>query len=140
MADTPTVNQPASGTYGEQAELEKLKQSLPAGAVGQPPAPTAAPPAPLSTDTIAPPSTAAGRPPSGAAIPPGISSAIFAPTQHPEVPGNTPLAPTPAGPLAGAQTPAQGRLLILDMLANNPDVSPATREWAQMMVRALVGS
>lgn len=119
------VNAPASGTYGEGAALERLKQSLPMAETGA--APSAADPtAPMPT----PPAGGMSTPPTG-----GLPSPLLAPTQRPDVPVSTPLgAPTAPMPATGRQQ----RMAILDALANSPDVSDETREWASMMVKRLV--
>lgn len=136
MADTPAVNQPSSGTYGEKADINRLKASLPAGAVGQP-APAPAPP-PVSPEPIAPPTIQRGRPDTGAAAPPGVPSVLLGPTQQPNVPASTPLATGPATP--GAVAPDQQRLAVLDALAHSPDVSATTREWAKLVIDRLLGN
>ena len=123
------VNSPASGTYGEKAALERLKSQLPGVDAGA--GPTASnPAAPMPT------------PPAGAGIsnspPPGVPSGIMAPTSRPDVPVSTPLQQGPVSPLAGAQTGNQQRLAILDSLANSPNVSDSTREWAQSLVQSLI--
>jgi hypothetical protein len=139
MAETPSVNQPASGTYGEQTELDKLKQSLPPGSVGQPPpAQPAAPPLPpMSPEPSVPTPQQTGRPPTGGPVPPGVPAAILGPTARPDVPVSTPLQPGPADPMAGVQTAQQARLSLLYMLSSSPDVSPTTRQWAQHVIDAL---
>jgi hypothetical protein len=42
-------------------------------------------------------------------------------------------------PAPGAVTPSQSRLALLDQLASSPDVSPATREWANHVLDLLLG-
>lgn len=121
------VNQPASGTYGEQQSLLNLQQSLPAMAPQQQGAPNlpAINPTPMRSTR------------EGAAAPstvPGIPDVLNHPTQQPNVPASTPLAPTPQLPV----TPMQSRMAIVDALAQSPNVSPETREWAQMIRRRLV--
>lgn len=132
------MNAPTSGTYGEGADLERLKASLPAGAVGGKPAPaptgppmSAEPPMPMSPNPV-------GRPP-GAAPPPGVPAGLVMPTSRPDQPVSTPLSAAPAiGP--GAADPRQARVAILDALANDPAVSDETREWAGEVLRLLIQS
>lgn len=133
MADNPAINQPDSGTYGETADLNSLKASLPQGAVGMPAPPMPQPP-PVQPGSTRPPSSTQGRPSTGAAAPPGIPSAVLSPTHLP-----LPTAPQPLNPLAGAQTPSQGRLALLQMLASSPGVSATTRAWALEVTHLLLG-
>lgn len=136
--DSPSVTQPASGTYGESADLERLKASLPAGSVGGPAAPAPKAP-PISTEPVTQPQpTPGGRPP-GSPPPPGLPSVLAAPTDRPEVPVSTPLAMPQMGTPAIAD-PRQARLAILDALVTNPGVSPETREWAQTVIHVLLGT
>ena len=117
----PSVNRPDSGTYGEKADLNRLKAALPDMASA--PSPTgaqqgqasSAPPVSVSPLT-------AGQP-----APP---SPLMAPTMMPDIPVNTPLTDVPA-PLDPSQLPPeQSRLMVLELLANNPKVSAETRNWA----------
>lgn len=131
------VNKPASGTYGEKTELANLKASLPpmdpnAGPGGQK---AQLPPIkPMVTPT---PGNLGGRP-AGASAPPGVPAPIVAPTTRPEVPVTTPLSDSVAAPVPDLDA-AGRRLQILDLLANSPDVSESTREWASRVLKALVG-
>lgn len=122
---TPTgdtaVNKPESGTYGEKAELNQLKQSLPPmdGQGQQPQGP-----APMGERGGATPPKPTGRPVKG---PSNLPSGILQPTG-----GN------PNRPLTGApempprqSTADQQRLAILDALSTHPDVSQETRKWAE---------
>lgn len=134
------VNRPDSGVYGEGAALESLKKSLPTTGATPAAAPAGAPVPSVGTEPVAPVVRNEGRPRTGAAVPPGIPSVLLAPTQQPQIPVGTPLASAaPAAPGNGASTPSQSRLAMLDMLANSPDVSPTTREWAQNLMDALLG-
>ena len=121
------VNAPASGTYGEGAALEALKKQLPSTPAAGPS--TQNPVAPMPT------------PPAGAGVSntpaPGLPSALLAPTQRPDVPVSTPLAGS--GPAPMPMSAQQQRLHALDVLANDPNVSPETREWAQALVARLAG-
>jgi hypothetical protein len=133
------VNKPDSGTYGEGAALQRLKDSLPpppATAPGQPMAPPPVSPNPARQG----PQNLGGRPQTGAAAPPGIPSAVLGPTQQPGIPVATPLsAPTP-NPVQNAVNAQQQRLALLDQLANNPRVSDDTREWAKQVIRLLTST
>jgi hypothetical protein len=136
-AEGVSVNRPNSGTYGEKADLNRLKQALPAA---QGPGPTAQqPPAPpISSDPVAPTPPPQGRPSTGGPVPPGIPSVLLAPTQQPDVPVATPL----AGPATavGAVDPMQKRMALLDSLANSGEVSATTRAWAQHVIALLLGN
>lgn len=134
------VNKPASGTYGEGVALDNLKKSLPQGAIGNPAPPGGAPLPPVQP-AVMPTKSIEGRPSTGAALPPGVPSPLLAPTQYPNVPVTTPLTSPWNNQIASpqVQTPQQGRLLILDQLANSPDVSAETREWAQHVLEILMG-
>lgn len=133
MADAPDVGKPASGSYGEGADLQRLKQQLPQGAIGNPPpAPAATPLPPVSAKPMVKPTRPVGRPPTGAAAPPGIPSAIL----HP---GDI-AAPAAAPPAPGSQvSPDQARLFLLQNLAQSPQVSSTTRAWAQEVLQILQG-
>ena len=121
------VNKPQSGTYGEGADLARLKQQLPTGVVGQAPS---APPAPtMPTQPLAQPGQP-GRPP---AAPPGVPSVLMQPSSPPAAPG-----PPPIG--AGAVTPGQNTIALLDMLSTSTEVSAATREWAKTVLNMVFGA
>ncbi len=133
---TPTsdvsVNKPESGTYGEKADLARLKQTLPPmgppGAEGT----GAVAPAPTPGQT---PAQSMGRPKTG---PSGVPSVLMAPTQRPDVPLSQPPVPGPA-PLPPKQVAAdQQRLSILDALSTHPEVSEETKEWAKNLLEALI--
>jgi hypothetical protein len=131
-ADT-SVNKPESGTYGEKAELARLSQSLPpmTGSPG-----VGGAPSPVGGRTAAMPGRPDGRPKNA---PPNVPGGMLAPTQRPNVPLDQPLAAQPQMP-PRADAADQQRLAILDALSTHPDVSTETREWAQMLVEALIGS
>jgi len=118
------MNKPASGTYGEKAELAALQQALPIG--DAPPEPDVQPaPSPMGS----------ARPTATSGLPPGL----LAPTQRPDVPVSTPLAGLgPADPLAGAADVRQKRLLLLDALSQSEEVSPETREFAALLKQKLI--
>lgn len=137
LASKVNVGQPASGTYGEKVDLARLQSSLP-----QSNAPTPVPgggPTPSSEPVRPTPPQREGRPPSGAALPPGVPSPVLAPTDQPNVPVSTPLAPDVMQPAASV-TSEQRRLQILDALADDPNVSKETREWAAGLRRLLLGA
>lgn len=126
------ANQPASGTYGDKASVERLADALPDPTEGAPTDPTAGggdlPPVDASGVTNA-------RSNREAAGMPGLPAPILAPTNRPDSPaGATPL----RGPGdAATVTPRQQRLAMLDLLANSSEVSEETREWAQLVIRIL---
>lgn len=117
---------PTSGTYGDVANLERLKGDLELpGTDGPSPSQRPAPPAPGA--------------PGGAPVPPAtpgtVPSVLMAPTTQPDVPASTPLggvAPTPV-----SMTGAQARLARLDMLSRDPSVSEETQQWAKDVLREL---
>lgn len=125
------VNSPASGTYGEKADLSRLQQQLPAPTPGG----TAGPATPslpsVSQTPVRPQSPAAP----GASAPPGVPAALLAPTNRPYEPVTT---PPPGGMVPGAVSADQRRIQTLSMLAENPNVSDSTREWAGLLLRALL--
>lgn len=123
------VNTPASGTYGEKAELERLKQQLPSAEPVQPvPTSSQAGPVPIGRGR-------APAVPSASGLPSGLTS----PTRRPDVPAlpNTPVGQDPYG---GAVDARQRRLRVLDAIANSQEVSPETREWAEILVQKLAGN
>ena len=131
------INQPSSGTYGERANLDRLKSSLPemkpaAPAAGGQPSPGPAPAGPPIN-----PVPTTGQP--TATPPPGVPSVLMAPTDRPDVPVSSPLAAgaAPIAPGAPQIDGTQRRLQILDMLAYSPQVSPETREWAKGVIKAI---
>lgn len=128
LPQTGSVSAPDSGTYGIKAAADRLSQGMqPAPAPG---GPTGAPAPTVSTM----PGSATPEVPSG---PFGLPAAITAPTQNPGQPVGTPM-PVAVNPVENAQAANQKRLSFLDMLARNPDVSDATREWAQTVMSHLI--
>jgi hypothetical protein len=123
------IGKPGSGTYGEKAALDRLKASLPEVPPGAGPTGTQQAPMPL------PP---AGSP--GAPAPSAAPADLFAPTQRPDVPVSTPLQMGgPAqSPVQAAATARQRNMAVLDSLANDPNVSDVTREWAQNLISNMV--
>lgn len=125
---SPSVNRPASGTYGEKAALNDLKSRLPAMAPQPGPA-AGGGPAPMPSPDVAPTPNNPGRP---VKTPPGVPSVLME--------GGGPAAPPVApGAAPGAANPAQDRIALLDYLASAPEVSETTREWAKNMLEILVG-
>lgn len=131
---TAPVNSPSSGAYGEQADLQRLRQQLPSSGAG-PAGPGAAPqPPPISTSPVQP-SSPLRSPSPAAAAPPGIPSVLASPTDRPYEPVDTlPQAP----PQGAVVSDAQSRIRLLDLLAHSPNVSTETREWAARVLHALV--
>jgi len=137
MVDEPSVNRPESGAYGEKADVEALEQSLPPmetppepppaqGVAGPPPAGT---PVPLAGSQATP-----GRPPGSTAAPPGVPPALM----HDAPVGG--LVPTdPSGPTQD-MAPAHQTLYILDVLSTSTEVSPETREWAEVVLDLMLGA
>lgn len=121
------VNKPASGTYGEGAELDRLKAALPGGGDRtRPTSPT-------------PPSMGMPSGPGAPGAPAGLPEVLGRPTTRPDVPINTPLAPmTPQNPVAGAVDAQQRRLALLDALSQSPEVSEETREWAGVVMKKII--
>ncbi len=124
---TPTagtsVNQPESGTYGEQAAVNDLKKALPP----MDPAGQATPglePSPMPQPTPGVPAQEGGRPPNA---PPGVPPALFA--GGPPTPAEQPNAP--------AANPEAARITLLEQLASSEEVSEVTREWAKLILEAL---
>jgi hypothetical protein len=121
------INAPSSGSYGEGAALDRLKQALPQAAPSGPGAAQGAPIAPL-------PRTSPAATPQGGELPP----ALLRPSGMPDVPQTTPLAQPPVNPVAIAQTAKQQRLAILDALEASPMVSEYTRELAGIIKDRLI--
>lgn len=124
-----SVNEPESGTYGEKAELNELKQSLPpmGGQQGQQPQG----PAPMPERGGITPPKPTGRPVKG---PSSLPNSIMRPT------GGNPNKPLSADvEMPQKQAAAdQQRLAILDALTTHPDVSQETREWAEQVKDYLI--
>lgn len=123
-------NTPASGSFGEKAELNRLKSSLPgdAGSGPQGPGPSAYP-------GVASVPQAPGRPAQG---PAGIPSAVLAPTQS-TAPVTSPLRREPVNPVAAQANDQQRRLALYDTLSQHPHVSQETREFFRMIRDRLAG-
>lgn len=123
------VNTPDSGTYGEGAELDRLKQSLPSTQGPSPVGPAQG--AGGGTPPMRAPGTGAPPP-----APPGIPESILHPGSGFQEGPSQLAGPSPAMQLTGAQR----RLQVLDALAESPDVSEETREWAKAVRRVLIGA
>lgn len=119
---------PTSGTYGDVADTERLKQQLNLPGGGQGGAamqPTQAPPPGM---------------PQGAQVPSspgGVPDVLLKPTGQPDTPASTPLAPGVPPGSPSAVTGAQRRLAILSALAQSDTVSDETREWAADVLEKL---
>lgn len=124
------VNRPDSGTYGEKADLNRLRQQLPssgAPAPGQPGPPSMPSP---GRGTVPQP---VGRPPQG---PAGVPSVLMSPGTAGR-PVGTPLDRGGPGGVVTSQSTVQTRLAILQELSTSPDVSQATREWSRLVLEML---
>lgn len=132
---TPTqntsVNKPESGTYGEKADLANLKSSLPPMAAPQQQGGMEGPGA-LPERGVP---QQEGRPVDGPAL---LPQGVMAPTQRPNVPISQPMAMGQAPMPPKQQAGDQQRLAILDALTTHPEVSEETREWAQLVMEALI--
>ena len=128
---TPTAdvsaNAPESGTYGEGAELARLNEQLPpmnrpgmGAATGGP--------APMPQPDVQVPGRPGGRP---LQAPAGVPDVIFQ-GGGPAPAGDPMAAPAPPDPQAA-------RLILLQQLAESPEVSEETREWARLVLEALIG-
>jgi hypothetical protein len=131
------ANKPSSGTYGEKADTERLKQSLPSSGA---PAPGGQPLPQMSPAPISPTQEYGGRP-VGPTAPPGVPPAIMHPTARPDVPMSTPLAGDPLNQQALPPNDAhfEGRLRTIDTLIQSNRVSPQTREWLEILRAVLIG-
>lgn len=123
---------PPGGTYGEVAELDKLKQDL------TPPAPPGQSGGPGPQPTPPAPGMPQGTRMPAAAKPGSVPDILLGPTQQPDTPQFTPLAPS--GPAPGAVSANQRRLAVLDALAQSQEVSEETREWAQLVLQKLAST
>lgn len=121
------VNKPESGTYGEKADLQRLRSQVPTS--GSTP-PQQQRPLPSISDRPVRPMPV----PSRESIVPGLPDVLVEPSNREW----EPLATMPMGaPRQLTMTAQQLRLMKLDALANSPEVSPETREWARMLKRVL---
>lgn len=116
-------NAPSSGTYGEEAALDRLKAALPNS---NPDQPQRVAPRPM-------PSTPSPVPPPAPGLPPGM----FTPTAQPQTPISTPL--TEFGP----QVPGSREEAIiqtLDLLTRSEDASETTKELARLILDRIIRS
>ena len=132
---TPTQNQslnkPEGGTYGEKAEVDRLKKALPSSGQG-PGGPQQAPEPERAVAT--PNKPVSGMPTSQPGGPSGLPDVLAQPSM---TPGQvSPRSPMAQG--AGAQDISQARLALLDSLSNSQDVSKETREWAKIVLEMMV--
>ena len=67
-----------------------------------------------------------------------LPQGAMSPTQRPTVPISQPMAPTQAPLPPKQQAGDQQRLAILDALTTHPEVSEETREWAKLVLEALI--
>lgn len=137
---TPTqdtsVNKPASGTYGEKADRERLRKSLPPM---RPQQQAGGGPAPMRGMPGRMPDRAGGRPVSA---PGGVPSAILKPTDQPGTPVNSPRQlpqEGPMSPVATAENIVAARIALLQQLATSNEVSAETREWAKLVLEMMNG-
>ena len=121
----PNVMQPASGSYGDTADLNRLKGALdvPSGP-GGPPTTAPTPPNPGVP-------TGQGMTPA----PKGVPDSLMAPTSMPDTPQSTPLTNPATAPQAA--TAANRTISILSQLSTSAEVSVETREWAKHNLRVL---
>lgn len=135
---TPTQNQsvskPASGTYGERADLARLKAQLPQGQTPGGAAPGG--PTPMGAPAVGGLPNPAGRP-ANAQVPPGVPAALGHPTDRPNVPLANPLVGPTENPVRQAESARDARIALLMALVQDPSVSDTTREWAQTVLGML---
>lgn len=131
----PNAGRPPSGTYGEGADRERLEQQLPQ--ITQGPDPESKRPAVAGPPTGVTQVTGnSGAPPRPEQLPPGVPSSIVAPNQT-DLPMNMAGPPMQPALPQGPQPPDQKTIAMLDMLANSPQVSSETREWANNVLDML---
>jgi hypothetical protein len=128
-----SVNKPASGTYGEKVELDRLRKALPDS--GARPSGGPAPAGAVPGGGGGAPTGDPGRP-AGPSAPPGVPGAMMHESDRPNQPLATPLS-RPEGPMAGAQTHQDARFVVLQALSESEEVSEATREWASIVIEML---
>jgi len=132
---TPTqnmsLNKPAGGTYGEKAEVDRLKKELPtSGGPMGPGGPQQAPPQPRPRAARPVPASIAPPTPAG---PTGVPDALMHPGSRPMSTGQ------PDGPAQPAVANiSQARIALLDSLHSSQEVSPETREWAGIMLEMML--
>ncbi len=119
-----SVNEPDSGTFGEKAEEQRLKDSLPPMGPGQ--ATPGLEPSPMPPPTGGMPGQSGGRPPGA---PDGVPSVLLE--------GEPPL--ESEQPNAPRANPQAARISLLEQLISNEEVSETTREWARIVLESLRG-
>ena len=135
---TPTqnmsLNKPEGGTYGEKAEVERLKKELPSS--GGPMGPGGPQQAPEPQRAVATPNKpTSGMPPVTGGGPSGLPDVLT----HPGGTQGGPVAPQPQmAQGAGPADISQARLALLDSLSSSQDVSKETREWAKIVLEMMV--
>ena len=120
-----SVNKPKSGTFGEKAEEQRLRDSLPPLGPAQGGVPGLEP-SPMPAPTGGLPAQSGGRPPSS---PAGVPSVLL--EGEPPSPVEQPNAPS--------ANPQAARISLLEQLVSNEEVSDTTREWARIVLEALRG-
>ena len=120
-----SVNRPESGTFGEKADTQALKDSLPAMGPGQ--ATPGLEPSPMPSPSGGMPAQAGGRPPNA---PAGVPSVLMG-EQAPPIPSEQANAP--------AANPQAARISLLEQLVSSEEVSETTREWAKIVLEGLRG-
>lgn len=109
---------PASGAYGEGADLEALKAQLP--------------PMDRRPDQPAVTLPEIGGPMPRSPVSGNLPRGIFAPSRRPQEPPGTPLSLPP--PMAVTSTGQ--RLQTLQLIIEDPNSSPEFREWARLLLEA----
>ena len=129
---TPTQNQslnkPVGGTYGEKAEVERLKKELPSS--GQAPVGPQQPPPRRGRAPRPAPASVAPPTPAG---PTGVPNALMHPGTRPMATGQP---GEPTGP--SVANISQARIALLDALQTSQEVSPETREWAGIVLEMML--
>jgi hypothetical protein len=126
------VNKPASGTYGEVADLNRLKSQLD---VPETPGPGSGPP-PGSGPSPGSGGGFPGGPPPKSPMPGTVPDVLMGPSTQPDTPMSTPLQGTGI-PQATAMNGAQKRMKALIALSESPEADTETREWAKIVIEKL---
>lgn len=116
---------PTSGTYGDVATTDRLKQDLqlPPSSAGPPGVEGAPPPMPGMPQGAKMPGSAPGV----------VPDVLMRPTQMPDVPASTPL----GGVQPQVESPQgrDARIAALKSLSVSPRVASATQQWAKEVLR-----
>lgn len=67
--------------------------------------------------------------------PPGLPPALLAPSSRPDEPVSTPLSP---GPAPIPETNPEQRIMLLQAITSNQELSREFREWAQLLLDSLI--